>query len=43
MADVLRTPMPTVAERYQAGQALRGKVRRRELGRWKPADDRPDH
>jgi len=42
MAGVLQTPLPAHAERYQAGQALRGKVRRRELGRWKPAPDRPD-
>jgi uncharacterized protein (DUF2252 family) len=42
MANVLRISMPTYAERLAAGRALRKKVSRGELGRWRPDDDRPD-
>ena len=39
---VLRTALPTGEERSAAGRALREKVRRGALGRWRPAEDRPD-
>ena len=42
MASVLRTSLPTGEERRKAGRALREKVRRSALGRWRPAEDRPD-
>src|SRR5215211_3315599 len=42
MASVLRTALPTNKERSAAGQALRKQVKRGELGRWRPAEDRPD-
>src|SRR4029450_7199546 len=42
MASVLRMSLPTGKERSAAGQALRDKVKRSQLGRWKPAEDRPD-
>ena len=42
MASVLRTSLPTGEERLKAGRALREKVRRGALGRWRPAEDRPD-
>ncbi|MFL6252380.1 MAG: DUF2252 family protein, partial [Actinomycetes bacterium] len=42
MASVLRTALPTNKERSAAGQALREQVKRGELGRWRPAEDRPD-
>src|ERR687898_252549 len=42
MTSVLRTSLPTNEERSAAGRALREKVRRGALGRWKPAPDRPD-
>jgi len=42
MADELRTPLPTREERYAAGRALRDRVSRRDLRRWRPPEDRPD-
>jgi uncharacterized protein (DUF2252 family) len=42
MATVLRTSLPTSEERSAAGRALREQVRRGALGRWRPAEDRPD-
>src|ERR687898_295228 len=42
MTSVLRTSLPTNEERSAAGRALREKVRRGALGRWKPTPDRPD-
>ena len=42
MASVLRTSLPTNEERLAAGRALRRQVKRSALGRWRPADDRPD-
>ena len=42
MANELRTALPTSEERSAAGRALRDRVRRRDLGRWRPKDDRPD-
>ena len=42
MASVLRTSLPTNEERLAAGRALRDQVKRGVLGRWRPAEDRPD-
>src|ERR671918_2367176 len=42
MASVLRTSLPSGEERSAAGRALREQVKRSELGRWRPAGDRPD-
>ncbi len=42
MAGVLRTALPTQGERYRAGRALRERVPRGVLSRWRPAQDRPD-
>jgi uncharacterized protein (DUF2252 family) len=42
MAGELRVPLPTQDERYAAGRALRDRVPRGRLGRWRPAADRPD-
>jgi uncharacterized protein (DUF2252 family) len=42
MPSVLRTSLPSGEERSAAGRALRKQVRRGELGRWRPAADRPD-
>ena len=42
MATVLRTSLPTSDERSAAGRAMREQVRRGALGRWRPAEDRPD-
>src|SRR5437899_11348049 len=39
---VLRTSLPTQQERYLAGKALRDNLSRGQLGRWRPAEDRPD-
>jgi uncharacterized protein (DUF2252 family) len=39
---VLRSSLPTQEDRYSAGRALRDLVSRRQLGRWRPAEDRPD-
>jgi uncharacterized protein (DUF2252 family) len=41
-ASLLRTPLATQEERYNAGRALRDQVPRGILGRWRPAEDRPD-
>jgi uncharacterized protein (DUF2252 family) len=41
-ASLLRTPLATQEERYTAGRALRDQVPRGILGRWRPAEDRPD-
>ena len=37
MASVLRTSLPSGEERAAAGRALRQKVKRGALGRWRPA------
>ena len=42
MATVLRTSLPTSEERSAAGRAMRERIRRGALGRWRPAEDRPD-
>ena len=42
MTGVLRTSLPTGEERSAAGRALREQVKRGELGRWRPAEARPD-
>jgi uncharacterized protein (DUF2252 family) len=42
MSDELRTSLPTTEERKAAGQALRDRVKRTELGHWKPKENRPD-
>jgi hypothetical protein len=42
MANLLRTSMPTKEERLAAGKALRKQAPRGSLGRWRPAEDRPD-
>ena len=42
MTNELRIPLPTHKERKAAGRALREKVKRGDLGRWRPASDRPD-
>jgi uncharacterized protein (DUF2252 family) len=42
MASVLRTSLPTSEERLAAGRALRERVKRGALGRWRPHEDRPD-
>src|ERR1700736_202675 len=39
---VLRSSLPTQEERYSAGRALRDRVSRGQLGRWRPAEDRAD-
>ena len=38
----LRTALPPEAERRGAGRLLRDKVKRGDLGRWAPREDRPD-
>jgi uncharacterized protein (DUF2252 family) len=42
MTNVLSTPLPPEKERRAAGRALRERVQRPDLGRWRPPDDRPD-
>jgi uncharacterized protein (DUF2252 family) len=42
MANELRTALPTYEERRAAGRALRDKVKRGDLGRWRPPKDRLD-
>lgn len=42
MSNELRIPLPTLKERKAAGRALREKVKRGELGRWRPTLDRRD-
>jgi uncharacterized protein (DUF2252 family) len=42
VVDELRTPLPTPEERLAAGRALRKRTPRGSLGRWRPAEDRPD-
>jgi uncharacterized protein (DUF2252 family) len=42
MASELRIALPTEQERRAAGRALRDRVKRGELGRWRPKQDRPD-
>jgi uncharacterized protein (DUF2252 family) len=39
---MLRTPLPTHAERHKAGRAERDRLPRGHLGRWRPAKERPD-
>jgi uncharacterized protein (DUF2252 family) len=41
-ASLLRTPLATQEERYNAGRALRDQMPRGILGRWRPPEDRPD-
>ena len=42
MTNELRTALPTDKERRAAGRALRDKVKRGNLGRWRPKEDRSD-
>jgi uncharacterized protein (DUF2252 family) len=42
MANELRTQLPSNKERKAAGRSLRDQVKRGELGRWRPREDRPD-
>src|SRR5271157_1099817 len=42
MTNELRIPLPTDKERKAAGRALREKVKRGDLGRWRPTLDRTD-
>ena len=42
MTNELRIPLPTHKERKAAGRALREKVKRGDLGRWRPTLDRRD-
>src|SRR5499427_10075656 len=42
MQNELRTALPTNEERRVAGRALRERVKRGDLGRWKPKKERPD-
>jgi len=42
MANELRSALPTYEERRAAGRALRDKVKRGDLGRWRPPKDRLD-
>lgn len=42
MTSELRTALPTDKERRAAGRALRDRVKRGDLGRWRPREDRPD-
>jgi uncharacterized protein (DUF2252 family) len=39
---VLRVPLPTIEERRAAGRAIREKIKRGDLGRWHPPEDRLD-
>jgi uncharacterized protein (DUF2252 family) len=42
MPNELRTALPPFKERKAAGRALRDRVKRGDLGRWRPKHDRPD-
>ena len=42
MASELRTALPSDKERKAAGRALRDRVKRADLGRWRPKEDRHD-
>src|ERR1700737_2494564 len=42
MANELRIALPTYDERKAAGRALRDKVKRGDLGRWRTKEDRPN-
>jgi uncharacterized protein (DUF2252 family) len=42
MLGELRTPLPSDKERRAAGRALRDKIKRGELGYWRPKEDRTD-
>jgi Uncharacterized protein conserved in bacteria (DUF2252) len=42
LANELRTALPTDRERKAAGRALRDRVKRGDLGHWRPKEDRPD-
>ena len=42
MANELRTALPTDKERKAAGRALRARLKRGDLGRWRPKQDRSD-
>ena len=42
MQNGFRTGLPTKTERLAAGRALREKIKRGELGRWRPKSDRSD-
>src|SRR6516165_5070951 len=41
-SHALRVPLPTIEERRAAGHAIRKKVKRGDLGRWRPPEDRLD-
>jgi len=41
-ANALRTLLPSNEERRAAGRALRDRIKRGDLGRWRPAEGRPD-
>jgi uncharacterized protein (DUF2252 family) len=42
MVNELRTALPTNEERRAAGRALRDRVKRSDLGHWRPKEDRAD-
>ncbi len=42
MQTGFRTGLPTTKERLAAGRALREKIKRGELGRWRPKSNRPN-
>src|SRR6478672_3998622 len=42
MVKELRTGLPSDQERRAAGRSLRQQVKRGDLGRWRPKEDRPD-
>jgi uncharacterized protein (DUF2252 family) len=41
-SHALRVPLPTIEERRAAGHAIRKKIKRGDLGRWRPPKDRLD-
>jgi len=41
-SHALRVPLPTIEERRAAGHAIREKIKRGDLGRWRPPKDRLD-
>jgi len=42
MQNGFRTCLPSKTERLASGRALREKIKRAELGRWRPKADRSD-
>ncbi len=42
MANELRNALPTFEERKSAGRAIRDKIKRGDLGKWRPKPDRAD-